>query len=141
MYNFDKESGRLLSQEHQRVAEIINDYDPDLHLVWIPPEDRITEDDLDRPFAIQHTPPNLKPHMIRKLRESEVNHKIIAWLWQNDQQRAGKDPVGRIEAERMAEEAVKLRIQYDQMMEKHELSASILASPLNTYKHEGVEYK
>jgi hypothetical protein len=141
VYIFDQTSGRLLSQEHQRIAELINDYDPDLYLVWIPPEDRDTEDARDLPFAIRHCPENAAPYIARRMKESEVDERLIAWLFQNDAQRSGGDPVGRIEAEIRAKEAVKLKAQVDEMMENHELAASIMASPLNTYKHNGVKYQ
>lgn len=141
MYIFDTEAGRLISQDHQRIAEIINDYDHTLFLVWIPPEDRDTEDSKDFPFAVSCMPENAAPYILFRLRETEVDHRVIARIFEMDNVKNTAPAVARIENEIKAKEAVKLREQFDEMMERHELSASILASPLNTYKHNGVKYQ
>jgi hypothetical protein len=141
MHIFDQESGYMLSQEHMRVAEVIRDYDPTLELTWIPPDNRVTKDDFDKPFALLHKPGDKPDYVVRKLKEDEVDHRIIAWLWMSDNARNGEDLAEKVTAEANARQALAYLANHDKMMEKHELAASILASPLNTYKHEGVKYQ
>jgi hypothetical protein len=138
---FDQESGYMLSQEHMRVAEVIHQWDPTVELAWVPPDNRLTAEDFNKPFALIHKPGDKPDYIIRKLREDEVDHRLIGWLWMSDTARTGEDLAEKVTKEAEAKAALGFLLQRDEMMEKHELAASILASPLNTYKHDGVKYQ
>jgi len=132
----DPETGHFISQEHRRVAEIINEYDSTLNLVWIPPGKRTGE---SHPFAILHSPDGKAPYIVRKVRESEVNEQLIAWLWSNDTQR--NDPVSMLGAYESAQEALRLKRQLEAKEEQQEIAETILRSPLNVYRHNGKTYR
>lgn len=135
---YDAESGHFVSQEHQRIAEIIHDYDPDLYLCWIPPENR----DLDntQPFAIIHMPEGKPQYIVRKLKDSEVDARLLQWLFSNDQARAGNDILGSIEAAEAAKKALKLKEREERIGERLDLAETMLKSPLNWYRHGGKKY-
>jgi hypothetical protein len=138
-YVYDADSGHFVSSEHQRVAEVIQEYDPNLYLMWIPPEKRELDD--TQPFAIVHMPSDGKQYVVRRLKEDEVDYRLLAWLWSNDQARKGNDVLGRLEAEEAARKALELKVEMERREETRELATSIVRSPLNWYKHNGKVFK
>lgn len=138
-HRLDPETGKFISVEHQRIAEIIKDYEPYLELAWIPPEKRELDD--TQPFAILHREPGKPTYVVRTMAESEMNESIIAWLFMNDQQRGGQDLQGRLEKMEAARKALDMKASIDKMEEAKELARAILTSPLNYYKHNGVKYQ
>jgi len=134
------DTGHFVSEEHRHVAEIISEYEPTLSVVWIPPDKRSGNEEF--PFAILHTPDDgRQPYIVRKVRHAEMNANLIAWLWMNDQAREGKDAYNRLKAIDDALEALKLKKQTDAREEANEIAKTIIASPLNTYKHDGKVYR
>lgn len=123
---FDPDSGRALSVEHQRIAEIIQDYDPKLRLVWILPEDRQLNE--QHPFAVVHSPDNAPEYVVMRLRESEVDHRILARLWGSDDKNG--NVLTRIEAEESARRAVELKKQQDEIEEAKEMAAWMVKAPV-----------
>ena len=136
MHLFDTDSGYFISEDHRRIAELINEWDSTIELLWIPPDQRIGE---THPFALRHSPANRPPYIIAKLREDEVNADIIAWLWSNDTER--QDVVARMEKREAATIALKAKQELEQHEERTEIASSILNSPLNVYRHNGVTYR
>jgi hypothetical protein len=134
---FDPLVGHFVSEEHRRIAEIINDYDSTLNLVWIPPN--LREFDEEFPFAIQHSPSNLKSYIVRKLRESDVNPELVAWLWMNDVARNGDAPLQRLKAIEDAREVLRLKANLEASEEANDLASSIIKGK-NYYRHNGKVY-
>jgi hypothetical protein len=134
---YDPEIGHFVSSNHSRVAAIIQDYDPTLFLVWIPPNKREMNEEF--PFAIMHRPKGKPSYVVRRVRESEVNAGLIAWLFMNDQARQGKDILGRLEAYEQAMEAMRLKKQMEQREETKDIAASILGGK-HWYRHNGIVY-
>ncbi len=132
-------SGHFVSEDHRQIAELINDWDSEIELRWIPPDKRNFNEEF--PYALFHSPMGQQPYIIRKVRFHEVNPGLIAWLWSNDQARGNTNPMAMLEAMDKAQEALRMKKQMEQMEEANDLAASILASPLNTYKHNGIKYQ
>lgn len=132
---FDAESGYFISAEHQRIAELINDYDPNLFLVWVPPSDRNSE--TSHPFGIIHRTPN-GDYWVRKVKESELNAELIAWLWTNDNER--NNTLAYLEKIEQANEALKLKKQMEELEAQKDIALTILKSPLHTFRHNGKVY-
>jgi hypothetical protein len=137
-YILDSEVGHFISEEHRHVAELINDYEPTLFLVWIPPDKRAFNEEF--PFAILHRPEGHPEYIVRKVRENEVNADLIAWIWMNDQARGGKDVLSRVQAMEDAREAMKLKKQAEQAEANGDLAMSILKGK-NYYRHNGRIYR
>lgn len=81
---WDSEAGAFISADHQRLAEVLHDYDPSLSLVWIPPKNRDATD--TKPFAIMGNKPGFGTHIIRFLSEQEMKNpaEVLAWVFQGD---------------------------------------------------------
>lgn len=126
--------GRWVSEKHERIARIIQDYDPDLHLAYIPPDKR---EPGDIPFAVIHTPPDAPDYVVATF--DDCDERILEHLWSIDNKHG--DVLSRMDAANAAKEAVKLREQLDREEERKELIGSIVRSPLNVYKHNGVKYQ
>lgn len=133
-----QESGYGISVKHQRIADIIRDYDPTLELAWIPPNHRNHDD--TEPFAVIHRPGNGKQsYVAMTLREDQVNETLLARLWSHDNKNGSV--LTWVEAQDAAARAVKMKEQMDDADMKRDLVESIVGSHLNTYKHDGVKYQ
>lgn len=87
---FDQDSGRFINAKHQRIAEIINDFDPSLFLMWIPPEHR-TNNPLEQPYAVGQMRDNLpEPYIIMLVSEEELDHRLIGKLFRARQLAEGR---------------------------------------------------
>ena len=130
---FDPESGRALSVEHQRIAEIIHDYDPNLSLAWVPPENRQLNEQY--PFAVVHSPEDAPAYIVMRLRENEVDHRVLARLWGADAKNG--NVLDNIEAEEAALKAIELKKRQEEEEEAKELAAWMVKAPVGA-KHNGI---
>lgn len=130
----DPESGHFISEKHQRIAEIIHDYDPNVHLVWIPPRDRTNSED-EMPFAIIHTPPGKPEYIVFKFKEEELDERILARLWSNDASK--NNPMAYLEALEAAQQAVDYKKRLEMEEERKDIARSMFNSPLNYYRYNG----
>jgi hypothetical protein len=133
---FDPETGYALSDEHRRIAEIIKDYDESLELAWIPPDKRDGE---EFPFAILHrTPGGVVDYVAMKLREREIDHRVLVRLWENDTTK--NDVLGAIEREEDARKIMQLKKEMDDAEEAQELATWALKARSGA-KHNGVRFE
>lgn len=134
----DQDTGLFVSQEHQYIASIIQDYNPELHLVWIRPQDRTTDEDRTHPFAIMHIPQGREPYIVMKIRENELDQRILAKLFEADQ--AKGDPLAKLNAANAAAQALQAYRHAAEMEEMADFHATLLKSPLHTFRHDGKVY-
>lgn len=135
---YDSVSGEYISQKMNRIQEIIQDYDPTLELVWIPPKERTAED--TQPFAVVHHPSNGKASYIAMmLREDEVNEDLLVRLWTHDNKH--NNVLTQLEAKEAAQKAIALKKQMDEEEQRRDLVAHIVKSPKVVYTHDRVRYK
>ena len=125
-FNWDEETGHFLSAEHQRIAQVIHDYDPTLELAWVPPNRRMLNEEF--PFAVIHKPLGGEPYVVMRLRETEVDHRVIARLWRAD----GKNGniLDSIEADEAARKALELLKQEEELEEAREKMAWAVKAPV-----------
>jgi hypothetical protein len=128
------DDGRWVSEKHERIASIIQDYDPALHLAYIPPDKR---EPGDVPFAVIHTPNDAPAYIVATF--DDCDERILEHLWSIDNQHG--DVLSRMDAHNAAIKAVELKERMDREEASRDLTASIVRSPLNTYKHNGVKYQ
>jgi hypothetical protein len=119
------EDGRFVSSDHIRIAEILQDYDPDLHLAWIPPENRGPGD--TKIWGVF-----FKQHLVARF--EECDHRILAYIWSGDSQK--HDVLANIEAEEAAKRAIELKKQMEEAELRQDHVVSALKSPLHYYKME-----
>lgn len=136
---YDPDSGHFVSERHQYVASIVRDYNPELVVRWIPPEQRETAEEKTYPFAIFHEPPGRPPYVVMLVKESEMDQRVLERLFLADQKHTN---VGaRIAA---ANAAAKMVQEYERAAEREALRdfhTTLLKSPLHTFKHNGKVYK
>ena len=112
----------------------LTDYDPTMSLAWIPPDRREPN---EPPFAVVKTEDSGLSYVI--CYSDDPDERLLARVWSMDSSK--QNVLQNLEMQNAALEAIKLKKQMEEMEEAHELSASILRSPLNTYKHNGVTYQ
>lgn len=132
----DPESGHFINGNHQRIAEIINDWNPDVYLCWIPPDKR--EGTELTPYAVIHMPPGKPQYVIFTLSEEELDERVLERLWTNDTTK--HNVLSALEAREAAAEAVRLKKQMDEREEQKDFALSVLKSGLHTYRHNGKKY-
>lgn len=125
---FDPETGYALSADHQRIAEIIQDYDPCLELAWIPPDQRNEND--RQPFAVLHRaiPGGPVDYVVFRLAENEVDHRVLARLFSGDNSK--QNVLESIESSEAAFKLLELKRELDAREERKEIAAwAIKARP------------
>jgi hypothetical protein len=125
-----------LSALHSRVAELLQDYNPELELQYIPENDRSSFD--ARPFRVVHNSPN-GAYVVGYFRQDEVNEKLIAHIFKHD--RKNRDILTDLEDEEAAREALLMREQLDKQEEAREIAQSMIKSKKDSYRINGRTYK
>lgn len=132
--SFVVHEGQMLSAEALRIAEIIYDYDPRLELAWIPPNDRLLIEEY--PYSVIYNDPSGRRDVVMRLRETELDHRVLARLWETDTAK-GSNILSAIEAEEAARQAIELKKQQDDLEEKRELAAWMIKAPVGA-RHNGI---
>lgn len=130
---FDKVDG-LYTDYQRRVAAVIKDIFPTVRLIRLDAlHPSFTP---ERPFALIDEPHMLPSYVIRTLPESEIDHRLVAWLVDNNT----ADPnskVNRLHILEMAEQAVNAKRELEWMEERRDVMKSIMKSKKHEYKHDG----
>lgn len=131
--NFDRIDG--LHTEHQRrVAQVIRDVYPTIRLIKL--EYGHPSFNPEKPFALVDEPGLAQPYVIRTLAESEIDHRLVAWLIENDMQNSDSK-VNKLHLLEMSEQLMRARAEADWEAEKKDMLKSMLKSNKHTYKHDG----
>lgn len=102
--------GRWVSEKYERLASVINDYDPNLELRWIPPEHRTRED--KKPYCIVHkNPQNGHEYIVFHASEQDSPEQILAKLWTNDT--AKNDTMAYLDSLDAARQALEMKERMD----------------------------
>ena len=135
-YILDKASGHALSDQHTRIAEIIQDYNPELELAWIPPSDRTAFD--AKPFAIIHNQPDGLRYVVGTFSEAEMDHRIIAHLFKHDVRH--NDVHAMVEAENNAKEVLRLKEIQDEHEDRLAMGKAMVKTRKSVWRHGGKKY-
>lgn len=125
-----------LSAKHERIAEIIQDYDPNLELAWIPPDERTAFD--RAPFAIIHNSPKGR-YIVGYFREDQMNHQIIAHLFKINN--ANRNVLTDLEAEEAAIKALEYKTLMDEQAEREDFAKHLIKTRKHRYHHNGKVYE
>ena len=135
--------GQFISSNHERVAEMIQDYNPNFGLVFIPEKDRGATD--TKPYAILDSTPGRIPYIVRyiSLREMEDPTSIIEWIFMGDlSKRRASDVFDRIQAREAAETLVALKEKEAQLEQDLEFANFVFGSrSKNVWEHNGRTYR
>jgi hypothetical protein len=129
------EDGRWVSENHARIAEIIKDYDSELELAYIPPDKR---EPGDVPFAVVHRPMGKPAYVV--FTSDSCDERLLTRLFAADGAKQG-NILTNLDAHNAAVEVIRTKERMDEIEERDDLVHSIVKSPLNTYKHNGIKYQ
>lgn len=134
------DDGHIVSAKHQRIAEIIQDYNPELSLMWIPPDKRSEED--AKPFAVVHTKSDGSQYALFYLREEDLNEDVLAAIFYMDMSKHSPRSLElELEAQERARQIYEAKEREERMGEKREFAKFMLKTPLHTFKHNGKKYR
>jgi hypothetical protein len=118
------ETSSFTGSIHERIAELVNSYDRNLFLVYVPPEDRTFAPEY--PYALIYRPENQAGHIVKWVLEKDVNEGILAWIYLSDQEKDSTDRLAVIEAQEFAAAAVKKAAERELMLAKQDIARSVI---------------
>lgn len=125
---WDSERGEFINTAHQRIAELIAEYNPYLRLIYIPQNKRTGTEPFT--YAIVYAPPSLEPSVIMRLQEHELNETVLARLYQSDTTRS--DPLAYLENLERARQAIEERKREELREAAMDKTKFMIRSPLHT---------
>ena len=128
--------GGLYDSEHRRIAQVISDVFPNVHLVRMDPS--MDGFNPERPYGLFDQPVNLNlPHyLIRTVAESEIDHRLLAELIRNNNHDPNSE-VSKIQYLEMAYKLTEAKREAEILAEKKDMMKSMMASKKHTYRHNG----
>lgn len=130
------DDGSWVNAQVARVVEVLADYDPNLEVRWIPRERR---EEGDAAFAIvERCRDGGERVAFYVATEAEFDHRVLARVFAGDT--AQTDVNARLEATNAAARALELKRELEERDNHREFAASVLASPLHSYRHAGLDW-
>lgn len=127
------DDGSFISAEVSRVVEAIRDYDPELNVAWIHPDKR---EPGEAAFAIIHSPKDRPPYVVFYVQdEKDMNAKVLARLYHNDQAKGNTTTEADIEAYDKAKKELIRRQHRDELEAASDLAKHAVKSPLHKYTY------
>lgn len=130
---FDKVDG-LYSEHQRRVAEVIRDIFPTVRLIRL--DSLHPSFNPNEPFALIDEPHMLPSYVIRTLPESEIDHRLVAWLVDNNMQNEDSK-VNKLHILEMAHRAIEAKRELEWLEERRDVMKHIMKSKKHEYKHDG----
>jgi hypothetical protein len=126
---FPTNDGHWVSEKQRRINEILQDYDPNLQLQWIPPGQR---NEKDEPFRVVCFPPGKPAYLI--CTAMEADERLLATVWQADQRNHGVSSLSWLDNYNRAIEIYNAKKNEELRNEAHEMAAAAFASDKSSYK-------
>jgi hypothetical protein len=120
--------GHFVSQKQIRINEILQDYDPNLQLQWIPPDKRSAQ---DAAFRVVHFQPGRAPYLVCVA--DEADERLLARVFEADQANS-PNKLNYIENYNRALELTKLKEAEAEREEAHEMAVSVLRNTKSYYR-------
>lgn len=114
------QEGIFVSSKWLHLSEMLKDYNPQLELKWIPPQNRAPEDRL-RCYVITHRDSNNKEYVVMYASELDQPEDIMGRVFANDMKHG--DVQARMDARNTAHKLFQMKAQEEELAEKEELSA------------------
>lgn len=124
-----------ISEEFERLARMVKDYDEFLEFQWIAPEDRVTVTDRAAPYRILDTRNN---KVVMYATEVDTPTEILARLFEADNLTG--DVLKKIDAHNAAVKAIQLKKELDEREAAMDFSAFVVGNRKNYWKHDGIKY-
>lgn len=109
----------------REIAQILSDYDHELHLIKLPPGHDYLAEQPDKPYAVIHRPLGLPEYIIKVYPESMLDERILAQMFEWDTSRSG-GKLDKFDALHHARYILEERRRADEQEEKREYMKYIL---------------
>lgn len=132
---YDATLGEFVSDDHVRLARVINDYKPTLSLVYVPRANRDASD--TKPWAILERDERFGEHVIRYLSDEEMKrpNEVLAWIFAGDQDKHDRrEIIARFDLEERAKQALSMQREMDEREDQRDAMA-FLASGGRERRH------
>ncbi len=123
------ETGRWVSEHYERLARIVQDYDPQFELRWIPPEARTDPEDRKKPYVIWDLVTN---SAVMYASELDTPEEILARLFMGDNSKG--NVLKKIDAHNAAIKAMEMKEQLDLAEERKDYVAFLIGTQKNYIK-------
>jgi hypothetical protein len=127
---WNSDLGEFISDDHRRLAEVLQDYQPGRYsLVFIPIKDRVTQQDREKPFAILEANQG-GSQIVRYLSEAEMRDTagVLSWVYAGDlTKHRPNDVLAQIEAREKAEQLLNLKAQMDDIELRQDMTAFMVS--------------
>lgn len=131
--------GHWMTEKIGRITEMIADYDPNIKVQWVPPENREFGDPA---FRIMETQPDGRAFVMFYVdTEEHFDEGVLGRIYQLDNAKHGGKVLSAMDARNEAIKAATLKEKMEEMEAGHDLAAHIWKSPKSHYKHDGVIYE
>lgn len=119
--------GHFISQKQIRINEVLQDYDPNLQLQWIPPDKR---SERDLAFRVVHFNPGKAPYLV--CIAEECDERLLARVFEADQQNS-PNKLTYIENYNNALELVRAKEDTEERQELHEMAMAVIRNNKSSY--------
>jgi hypothetical protein len=120
--------GYWVSEHYERLARVVQDYDPQFELFWIPPEQRETPEERKNCYAIvEHNP--LGDVVVFHASEMDTPESILERLFMSDNKHG--NVLERIDAHNAAIKAMQMKEELDAREEKKDQVAWLIGTKKN----------
>lgn len=120
------EDGRWIDAHFERLARVIEDYDPQFELRWIPPEFRMTQEERSKPYVVWDTVTNTPCFFASEL---DTPEEILTHLFNIDNKNG--NVLQRLDARNAAVKALEMKKQLDEAEERQEYVNFLIGSKKN----------
>lgn len=121
-------NGHFVSQTQIRINEILQEYNPELQLQWIPPNERSAR---DLAFRVVHFAVGRPPYAI--CFAEEADERLLAKVFEADQ-RNSPNKLSYIENYNRALEISRAKEAFDKRQEDHAIAQAVLRNNKSSYK-------
>lgn len=120
------DDGRWVSEHFERLARVVQDYDPQFALYWIPPEHRNSPDDQKNAYAVIDEVTN---SVVFHAGVLDTPESILARLFDSDNKNGSV--LGRLDAHNAAVRALQMKEQMDRAEERKEYVSWLIGTDKN----------
>lgn len=131
--------GQWVNSDFRRLAEVIQDYDPEMFLSWIPLSQRTEQD--THPYCVVHEPLGRPGYVVFYLSEAEMARPdiILSRIFTGDTRQHDVGKMLKTQAD--GAEVMRLKKLDEELDEKRDFVRTLFKSPKGRYKHGGKVYE
>lgn len=126
MVHIPTESGHWVNEHFERLARVIEDYDPQFELRWIPPEARSDPEDRKKPYVVWDTYTDTPVFFAS---EMDTPESILTTLFNADNKHG--NVLERLDAHNNAVRALELKAEMDKREEKMDYVSWLIGTKKN----------